>query len=430
MSGGTWITIKGQGFAAGARVHLGTSRAPARVVDPTTLLVLSPPGLAAKVAVRVDQGESHATRAEAFEYGVYGLEGTWQKVNMSSPRGNWPGISTLQDGRVLIAGGALGGMDYALSATADLFDPDANAITQAAGPMSSSRVVQAQITLLTGKTLVLGRYNHLLAQVGVPFADLFDPQTNLFTPAGGQPSLEPFWPHAALLADGRVLFVGYEAGTVGLYDPEEDVFSVAAGAPDCTGYRPTRLLDGRILLVKGEHAPVHIFDPDTGMFSDGGPGPTATSGDLYTLPDGRALYIAGSIETGDPLLPTAVLEIFDPAQSGFQPAPFQLAEARQKWLTTAMAGDGTILVLGGDVGNDMKSPTCTMDSFTLTSNVERIDPIGGTVAKFDSLPEKNFVMSAATTLAGSIVAAGGAPCGGGDAFPYFYFLKGTSPVPK
>jgi hypothetical protein len=125
-----------------------------------------------------------------------------------------------------------------------------------------------------------------------------------------------------------------------------------------------------------------------------------------------------------------VLEIFDPAQSGFQPAPFQLAEARQKWLTTAMAGDGTILVLGGDVGNDMKSPTCTMDSFTLTSNVERIDPIGGTVAKFDSLPEKNFVMSAATTLAGSIVAAGGAPCGGGDAFPYFYFLKGTSPVPK
>jgi len=39
-------------------------------------------------------------------------------------------------------------------------------------------------------------------------------------------------------------------------------------------------------------------------------------------------------------------------------------------------------------------------------------------------------MSATMTLDGSIVAAGGAQCGGGMAYPYFYFLKGMVPVPK
>ena len=56
--------------------------------------------------------------------------------------------------------------------------------------------------------------------------------------------------------------------------------------------------------------------------------------------------------------------------------------------------------------------------------------LDGRVAPFASLPQKNFVMSAVTTLDGSVVAAGGAPCGGGAAYPYFYFLKGEPPVPE
>ena len=35
-------------------------------------------------------------------------------------------------------------------------------------------------------------------------------------------------------------------------------------------------------------------------------------------------------------VPSDVLEIFDPAKSGFQPAPYHLAAARQWTLTTAM----------------------------------------------------------------------------------------------
>ena len=37
------------------------------------------------------------------------------------------------------------------------------------------------------------------------------------------------------------------------------------------------------------------------------------------------------------------------------------------------------------------------------------------------------VMSAATMHDGSVVSAGGAPCGAANAYPYFYFLQGITP---
>ena len=430
LSGGSWITVKGTGFAPGARVHLGGSRAPARVVDPETLLLVSPPGLAGKVDVTIDQGATHVVRAQAFEYASYGLDGTWQKIDMSAPRGNWPGIAALQDGRVLISGGVLTSNGSSVEDTADLYDPVAHTLVPTAGKMSAPRWTQASVTLLTGKTLVLGTWFGGFSPPNGPIADLFDPGNTTFTPTAGKPSTEHRWPHAVLLADGRVLIVGYAAGFLEFYDPATNAFSLSPTATDCSGYRPTRLLDGRVLLVKGGNAPVYVFDPENTTIFPGGDGPTAIDGDVYTLPDGRVLYVAGSIPSGDALLPTDVVEIFDPAQMGFQPAPYHLAAARQRTLTTAMAGDGSVLVLGGEVGNQVLNPACANDTFVLTDTVERIDALAGNVTMFDKLPEKNFVMSAVTTRDGSIVAAGGAPCGGGMAYPYFYFLKGMMPIPE
>jgi hypothetical protein len=430
LSGGTYLTVKGEGFGSGARVHLGTSRAPARVVDATTLLVVTPPGLAAKVDLRVDQGADHATRGAAFRYAPYGLQGDWQKIDMSSPRGNWPGIAVLQDGRVLISGGVSTSSGNSVEDTADLYDPATNLAGATAGNMSAPRWTQASVTLLTGNVLVLGTWFGGYSPPNGPLADLFDPATTTFTATANKPSVEHRWPHAVLLADGRALVVSYTVGTVEIYDPASDSFSLVASAPDCTGYRPTRLLDGRIALVKGAGATVHLFDSDTGTFTDAGAGPTALDGDLYTLPDGRVMYVAGSIMGPTSMTPTDVLELFDPAASGFQPASYHLVEARERTLTTAMAGDGTVLVLGGEVGDQVLNPACAVNTFVLTDGVELIDPVAGQVTAFAALPEKNFVMSAATTLDGSVVAAGGAPCGGAEAYPYFYFLKGEPPVPE
>lgn len=429
MSGGTWLTIKGEGFAKGAKVKLGDARAPAGFVDAQTLIAQAPPGLAGKVDVSVDLGAAGSSvRGQAYTYAAFGLEGTWQKIDMTSARGNWPGIAVLQDGSVLITGGVSNSSGSSVQDTADLYDPATNKSVATAGKMSAPRWTQASVTLLSGKTLVLGTWFGGVSAVNGPLADLFDAKTKTFTPTANKPTLEHRWPHAVLLADGRALIVGYTSGVVELYDPSSDAFSDVAGAPDCTGYRPTRLLDGRVLLVKGGNAPVHLFDPEAGSFGDGGTGPSAIDGDLFTLPDGRVLYVAGSIPTSTQLLPTDVLELWDPAQPGFKAASYHLSQKRQRTLTTAMAGDGSVLVLGGEVGDQVLNPACSSNTFVLTDGVERIDPVAGVVSAFDKLPEKNFVMSAATTLDGSIVAAGGAPCGGGMAYPYFYFLKGKPAV--
>jgi hypothetical protein len=431
MSGATWITLTGKGFTTDAEVHLGKSKAPAKQVDAKTLLVLSPPGLAGAVDIQVTQGMSHATRGNAFRYASYGVEGTWQKINMSSPRGNWPGIAVLQDGRVLISGGVSTSMGTSVEDTADLYDPAKQMTTPTAGNMSAPRWTQASVTLFSGKTLVLGTWYGGFSPPGGPFADLFDPKTTTFAKTASNPFIEHRYPHAVMLTDGRVLIVDGAIGALDIYDPDKDSFSTAPPQTDLTGYRPARLLDGNVLLVKGGNAQALVFDPKTSTLQPAGKGPTASGGDLHTLPDGRVLYVAGSIPGANKQTPTDVLEIFDPAQMmmGFVPAPYKLAAARQHTLTTAMSGDGTVLVLGGEVGDQVLNPACSANSFVLTDTVERIDPVAGTVTMFDKLPEKNFVMSAATTLDGSIVAAGGAPCGGGMAYPYFYYLKGTVPPP-
>jgi hypothetical protein len=284
------------------------------------------------------------------------------------------------------------------------------------------------VTLFNGSALILGTWFGGYTPPSGPIADLFDPTTGKFKATVGKPSLEHRWPHSTMLADGRVLVTSYTTGTPDIYDPAKDGFAPLANAPDLTGYRPTRLLDGRVLFVRGAHAPVRIYDPDANSWSTAGQGPTATDGDVYTLPDGRVLVVAGTMATSQDTSPTTAVELFDPAQNkDFAPASYHLIEPRQATMTTAMLGDGTVLVIGGEVGKNVAVPACSLNSFTLTDGVERIDPVAGAVTAFDKLPEKNFVMSGATLQDGSVVAAGGAPCGGGDAYPYFYFLQGTPP---
>jgi hypothetical protein len=426
MSGGTWLTIAGKGFAPGAKVFVGKARAPARVIDATKIVALTPPGLDGAVDVRVVQGSSSSSRAGAFRYVAYGFKGPWKKIDMSSARGNWPGVSVMPDGRVLVTGGVSNSNGTSVLDTADIYDPSTTTSTATSGKMSAPRWTQAQVTLLDGQTLVLGTWFGGYSPPSGPQADRFDGKGN-FTPTTGKPSVEHRWPHAVLLADGRVLVASFQLAAPEIYNPSTDAFTVVKNAPDTTGYTPVRMLDGRVLFVKGAKAPVRIYDPDADAWSVAGDGPTATDGQAYTLPDGRILYVAGTIATSVDTSPTDVLELFDPKSTGFSPAAYKLKEPRQKTLTTAMLGDGSVLVIGGEIGKNVANPACSVNGFVLTSGVERVDPIAGTVTAFDPLPEKNFVMSGTTLLDGSVVAAGGAPCGGAQAFPYFYFLQGTPP---
>jgi len=427
VAGGTWLTIVGRGFAKGARVFFGDSRAPALVIDDATIRAQTAPHVDATVDVRVEQGAQKTTRGAAFRYAPYGFEGPWQKVGLKTGRGELA-LSVLQDGRALITGGISSTLHTTVS-TAELFDPVSSTTSPTVGAMSDTHAMHTQVTMLSGKVLVLGMW---FADPVATHADAFDPTTSTFKTTSGKPSAAHIWPHAVLLADGRVLVASSSIASVDLYDPSTDAFSLAPAAPDCRGYRPARLLDGRVALVAGAHATVRIFDPETSAWSDAGPGPTAVNGDVFTLPDGCVLYLGGSngtqgmTESGT--YPSDAIEVFDPTKtSGFAPL-LELVQPRN-WPSAAMLGDGSLLTIGGNVG--VTFPLCTDTGWILTEKVERIDPVAVKIAAFDALAEKNATMAAVTMQDGSVVAAGGVPCGtASEAYPYFYFLKGKPPVIK
>lgn len=430
LSGNTWVTVAGEGFGVGAKAFVGGSRAPARVVDDQTMLILTPPGPQALVDIRVELGAETTTRLSAYSYSPRTLTGDWQKRDMSSARGNWPGISVLRSGRVLISGGVLNSAGNSVISTADVYDPATDTVEPTAGVMTAPRWTQISVTMLNEKVLLLGTWYGGYSPPSGPVADLFDPSTATFSSTQGQVGIEHWHPHGVLMADGRVLFVSGASSAVHIYDPDADSFSTVPGAPDCTGYRPVRLLDGNVLLVAGANSPTYLFDPETESITDVGPGPDALGGSVHTLVDGRVMVVGGTLPdlAAQQKYPTGVLEIWEPGANGFSALPYGLATPRQETLTTAMAGDGSILVLGGEVGNQVIGPACAINTFVITEGVERIFPDEGKVEPFPSLPEPNFVMSAATLHDGSVVAAGGAPCGNADAYPYFYFLEGRDPI--
>ncbi|MEK7317031.1 MAG: kelch repeat-containing protein, partial [Candidatus Eisenbacteria bacterium] len=91
--------------------------------------------------------------------------------------------------------------------------------------------------LSNGKLLVAGGYDGANALGG---AELYDPDANTWSPAGGL-LVARFFHTATLLSNGKVLVVGGHDGTGGLasaelYDPVANTWSPAAGL--MAGWRP------------------------------------------------------------------------------------------------------------------------------------------------------------------------------------------------
>ena len=109
----------------------------------------------------------------------------------------------LQDGRVLVVGGAGGAGDMPL-ASAEIYDPETGKFT-ATGSMSAPRVSFSSTLLSDGRVLIAGG-----SDTGDPYvasAEIYDPATGKFTPTGSM--LEPRGLHDSfLLPDGRVLIYG------------------------------------------------------------------------------------------------------------------------------------------------------------------------------------------------------------------------------
>jgi len=219
----------------------------------------------------------------------------------------------LADGRVLLTGGGLPGIDET-----EIYDPVSRVWTKGA-PMGTARRLHSVTLLRDGRVLIAGGFvccvieGQTATEFATALAEIFDPATGLFTPTGPM-AVGRALHQATLLPDGRVLVSG------GFGEPSQP------GGPG-----PER---------------AEIFDPTTGTFSPAGglrAGRFLHSAILLT--DGRVLVVGGVASPGDRSA-VELTELYDPAANAWSPGP-TLSPA---WpgATASLLGNGKVLVFGGE----------------------------------------------------------------------------------
>jgi hypothetical protein len=175
-----------------------------------------------------------------------------------------PSATLLDDGKVLIAGGYNGSERLA---SAELYDPATRTFTPTAS-MATARSAHVAVGLTDGRVLVIGGERSRGSVVAT--AELYDPATGTFSP-GGDMSVVRYKHAAVLLADGRVLVIGGSDSRDGfgrydsaeIWDPHTRAFA-PAGRMRSQRYKipssAVRLSDGSVLVAGG--APqAELFHP-------------------------------------------------------------------------------------------------------------------------------------------------------------------------
>jgi WD40 repeat protein len=204
----------------------------------------------------------------------------------------------LPDGRVLLAGGRS-------DASAELYDPKTGTFSPT-GRMETDRSYATATLLPDGRVLVAGGQVYDLHSIArsLNSAELYDPATGKFSPTGSMAATRAR-DNATLLSSGRVLIAGGAGGTHGenialasaeLYDPKTGAFSPAGSMSGARYYATaTTLSDGRVLLAGGATASADLYDPGTGTFRPTGSMSVLRATHTATLlPDGRVLVAGGS----------------------------------------------------------------------------------------------------------------------------------------
>lgn len=271
----------------------------------------------------------------------------------------------LSDGRVLVVGGR--GTDATTElASVELYDPLRRRWARAA-PLSRGRAGHTATLLSDGRVLVVGGTGHDATggahrYVALATAEVYDPKANAWRPAAPLAEARN-WHTATPLGDGRVLVVGgareqrNHLASAELYDPKADAWTAAAPLPAPRCLHLALPLPGGVLVAGGRsnHA------ADGGGFGQ----PVATAAlydaasDAWTtlpalrdprqfhagvaLPDGRALVVGGAAEG----MLTNLAELWAPGGTEWALAEYSLSLSHAHHTATALPG-GDVLVVGGE----------------------------------------------------------------------------------
>jgi hypothetical protein len=258
----------------------------------------------------------------------------------------------LPNGRVLIAGG----FDGSYLASAELYDPATGQFTPT-GSLTTPRMDHMAVLLDTGQVLLVGGVG--TGWTFLASAELYDPATGVFTPTGSMTVARES--HTLTkLRDGRVLITGGHQGrhaALVVYDSAE-IYDPPTGRFTPAGHLTLRrhkhdavlLADGRVLITGGSderddlnaYASAELYDPSTGAFSPAGDMPAIRYKHIGTsvrLPDGRVLIAGGARQA----------VIYDPLRGAFSSVPGDLGSAALSRLftTATLLPNGQVLITGG-----------------------------------------------------------------------------------
>lgn len=319
------------------------------------------------------KGNATATNGARDENSSAGGAGVISAVRGMTTQRAAHTATLLPGGKVLVAGGFAGGGSSL--ASAEVFDPATNTFAPA-GNMNAARAAHTATLLPNGKVLIAGGYNgSYLAS-----AEIYDPAARTFTPTGGMVTARSG--HAAtLLNNGKVLLAGgvgtgwtFLAGAE-LFDPNAGTFTGTGGMTAAReSHTATLLEDGKVLIAGGHqgrrpavtiYTSTEIYNPASGTFTAGGSLTVRRhKHDATLLTDGRVLIVGGSDERdGDGAYRNA--EVFNPASGTFAAVKNNMNAARYKLQGTAiLLKNGKVLIAGGAHRAEVFDPAT--NSFSLT----------------------------------------------------------------
>jgi hypothetical protein len=222
------------------------------------------------------------SRPAAAQAGTFSPTG-----NMSTAR-NVAFATLLANGKVLVAGGFNPPSGTSTVASAELYDPDTGLFSPT-GSMSTARRAHTAALLPNGTVLVAGGRNppDFLAS-----AELYDPGTGLFSSTGSMSTARNFFT-ATVLPNGKVLVAGgcnsVCVASAELYDPDTGLFSPTGSMSTAReAHAATLLPNGTVLVTGGDNgttafAGAELYDPDTGLFSPTGSMSAARTSHTATL---------------------------------------------------------------------------------------------------------------------------------------------------
>lgn len=287
-----------------------------------------------------------------------------------------PTATLLDDGRVLIAGGAS-------DATAEIYDPSSGRFARTRGDMQVAGRKQHTATLLRdGRVLIAGGSD-------LASAELFDPKTETFVSIGNMP-VERSYHTATLLKSGQVLIVGGAQRELKgvdaalLFDPTTSRFAVAGTLKtNRRGHSASLLNDGRVLIAGGSSDDpsdaflntAEIYDPSTGTFSLTGLMLKGRESHAATvLPNGSVL-ISGGRGRNTPsfdVITLAESELFNPATGRFNPTG-SMVTARSEHTATLLPS-GLVLIVGASETNAAELYDPSVGAYFTTSGLDTLRP--------------------------------------------------------